>query len=1129
MATVDTSANPINNRYVLLSHLGQGGMGTVYRAFDRLTGDTVALKRVLVNPDMLQYNSRASNTDLRLSLAHEFQTLASMRHPHIVDVLDYGFDASGQPFFTMELLTQAQSLIEAGRKQSVAVKINLMLQLLYALAYLHRRKLLHRDLKPENVLVTQGKVKVVDFGLAVELHHIQNPVGTVAYMAPEVLRGDIISVESDLYAVGIMAYQLFTGDHPYPITSPLMQLINDILYLKPDVSDIELPFRPIIERLLAKNPADRYASAEALIEAIQTTSNAVPPLETSAIRESYLQAASFIGRDHERQLLAHALEHLLDEGRGSAWLIGGESGIGKSRLMDEIRTLALVKGIIVAHGQGVHRGGLPFQLWRDILPRLLLTVEVSDFEASILKAIVPDIARLVDRPIPDAPELLGTGGIERLIFIIGEIIERQPHPLLILLEDLQWAAESLLPLRYLVGKTKQMPVMLVGNYRDDERPNLPSELQGMRVLKLERLTPSEIAQLSLSMLGVSGTQPAILDFLQKETEGNVFFLVEVVRALAESAGDLHNIATMTLPSRVVTGGVQAVIQRRLAQIPSNYQPLLRLAAVAGRQLDLGVLQTALFSIYRLEQMPIDLAAGNLDLFLATCINAAVLDIRGERWRFAHDKLREALLVEIPDAERRQLHHSIAEAIEQTHPHDLPLYAEELAEHWCRAEQPQHQIPYTLLAANRLLNNNAVYERAQELLEQALPIIEQEGNPSDILRSLQLMGDIHQKRGNYDQAHAFYNRYHQAAQQTGNLTEESKALTGLAAVYWRQGLNKEAEGYAEQSYHLAQQSSDLQTLAQSLNSLVNVAYRLGDYQRTIDYGRQALNYYQQLGDQRGVGDILNSIGGIFALQGRYADARKCHLQSLQIKREIGDRRGVSSSLVNLGYVEFDLGNYDVALGYFTQSHNIRQAIGEPWAISHTLYTLGMVARRQGQFSLALQYHEESLGIRRELGNRRGIAESLNELGALAYDQGHYQEAHQHWEEALSFGTAVDDGLTKTVTQMGLIRTYLVFGQTQSAQTLLGESLNHALNANSELLLLQVLTTSALFFHHCNQAYIAALIVGTALHNPITNRENLDELEALLSYLETTEADTLQHGHTTSIHDLAREIYARLVTC
>src|SRR5215207_1515205 len=180
----------VSKRYLLHQPIGAGNMGTVYEATDRLTARPIALKRVVTAPDpSVPEDERTNfNMDLRLALAHEFKMLASLRHPHIISVLDYGFDESQQPYFTMELLSGAQTLLVAGRGKPLELQVTLLHQVLQALSYLHRRGVLHRDLKPANVLVppNTSAIKLLDFGLASFGVQIRNDseslVGTLSYM-----------------------------------------------------------------------------------------------------------------------------------------------------------------------------------------------------------------------------------------------------------------------------------------------------------------------------------------------------------------------------------------------------------------------------------------------------------------------------------------------------------------------------------------------------------------------------------------------------------------------------------------------------------------------------------------------------------------------------------------------------------------------------------------------------------------------------------------------------------------------------------------------------------------------------------------------------------------------------------
>ncbi|HRF97665.1 MAG TPA: protein kinase, partial [Aggregatilineales bacterium] len=138
-------------RYQLKEILGTGGMGTVYRAYDRLTAHDVALKNVTIGQNDLMFTSKPSTSDVRLALAREFKTLANLRHPNIISVLDYGFDINRTPFYTMDLLEDMQTFDRACDDKPIAYVAELIIQILQALSYLHRRGAVHRDLKPSNI------------------------------------------------------------------------------------------------------------------------------------------------------------------------------------------------------------------------------------------------------------------------------------------------------------------------------------------------------------------------------------------------------------------------------------------------------------------------------------------------------------------------------------------------------------------------------------------------------------------------------------------------------------------------------------------------------------------------------------------------------------------------------------------------------------------------------------------------------------------------------------------------------------------------------------------------------------------------------------------------------------------
>ena len=703
----DAGPRRITPRYDLINQLGEGGMWSVYRVLDRLTGSIVTLKKLNVSgsgavaPD---------GPDNRVTLAQEFKFLASLQHPNIINVLDYGFDEDLEPFFTMDLRENARTIIEAGAGQPLSLCIELLVQLLRALSYLHRHGIIHRDLKPENIVVEDGQVKVLDLGVSLLTKNAQDEArmlaGTYTHMAPEMWRGEAPSVRTDLFAVGLIAFELLTGAYPFPTDDP-QSLRRGILEvdLPRSGDEIEPRLHDILKRLLARRPEDRFGDAAEVVAALSAALDQPLAAETVSTRESFLQAAPFVGRTSELEQLWEVVQRAID-GAGGAWLVGGESGVGKSRLLDEFRIRALVEGVVVVRGQARSQGGDPYHAWREVISSLVLRIDLGDSDAGVLRAIVPDMAKLLDRPIPDPPHLDAASAHSRLLFAVEEVFRRQPGPALILLEDLQWVgSESLELWSWLAGTLEALPVALVGSYRSDESPDLPDGFEASGAIQLPRLDRDEIRSLAESIIGDSARHREVVELVERETEGNPFFIVEVMRALAEHSGHLTQIGQEGLPERVLAGGLQRVVRRRIEKVPAGALAVLETAAVIGREIDPPLLRAIHPEL-------------DLDAWASSCVQSAVLEHRDRRWRFAHDKLREQLLGDLSEGERNEHHRDVASALERERPEQVTA----LAHHWHQGGVPEKEMHYAEQAGALALQSGACseaigyFERALGLLE-----------------------------------------------------------------------------------------------------------------------------------------------------------------------------------------------------------------------------------------------------------------------------------------------------------------------------------------------------------------------------------------------------------------------------
>jgi predicted ATPase len=999
----DLMGTVIGNRYRILGKLGEGGMGVVYQAVDRLNRQPVALKRVIAVIESSETPSQAepSTTATRVALANEFQMLASLHHPHIIQVLDYGFDDERHPYFTMNLLQKSRPITAAVQDKPDKDKIRLLVQVLQALAYLHQHGIVHRDLKPDNALVTEeGEVKLLDFGLAVlrdQQKQINDEIaGTVAYMAPEIFYGVPPSTLSDLYAVGVMAYELFAGRHPFDVTTG-GKLVNDILYapVDADMLDVDDHTKAVLKRLLEKSPDRRYSDAYSVITELTKATGQAIPLETKAIRESFLQAARFVGREEQIALLDAALTQVMN-GAGSAWLIGGESGAGKSRLLDELRTRALVRGALVLNGQGVAGGGVSYQLWREPLRRLALSTQLNETDAAVLAQIVPDIGELLERAIPPAPELEGQTGQERLISTITKLFYPAQQPIVLILEDLQWAEESLTVLESLLPTINTLPLLIIGSYRNDERPDLPERLPGMQVIKLERLSEASIAALAVSMLGDTGGQPEVLELLKRETEGNVFFLVEVVRALIEQAGSRSAVGAMPLPRQVFAGGIQQVVENRLQRMPAYARPLLNIAAVAGRLIDLNLLRALADGI-------------NLDEWLTLCSNLAVVDVMDERWRFAHDKLREGILSSIPADERKQLHWRVAAALETVYADTKEEYAAIIADHYEAAGEWSQTLDWSLRAGKHAETTFApvmaitYYRKALALrLQQA------DRQPAPLMRPVEIyerLGELLNWQARYVEAVEAFTAMRTIAEASGDVKTQAGAWYGIARTQTYQGNMRDALESASRSEELARSAGDRLQLAQALWMKGWIFFRLGELQMARTLAEEVLALVDELDMESLKGNSLNLLGAIHIQSGFHLQALDYFQGALEIFQKLGDRLRSMTIINNLGWLAETRGDYRTAFSRYQDALSIARATGHRDAEMVYLSNLGGAQVMLGDYTAA----EINLRQVIDMAGTAGLgvlSETYRMLAEACLPQGKVNDALHAARQALAHGQQVE---------------------------------------------------------------------------------------------------------------------------
>ena len=265
--------NVIANRYEVIQHIGQGGMADVFRAVDTILNREVAIK--ILRSDL------STDAVSILRFEREAQAATALAHPNIVEVYDVG-DYKGHHYIVMEYV-RGQTLKQVIRNRGpllIEEAVDIMMQLCSAVAEAHSRGIIHRDIKPQNVIIkADGMIKILDFGIAtakgsMQLTQANNVMGSVHYLAPELAKGETASPQSDIYAMGIVLFEMLAKDVPFKAEQAVQVALKQLRDPFPDIRQINVmvpqSVANIITRATAKRPEQRYRSADEMLMDLKT-------------------------------------------------------------------------------------------------------------------------------------------------------------------------------------------------------------------------------------------------------------------------------------------------------------------------------------------------------------------------------------------------------------------------------------------------------------------------------------------------------------------------------------------------------------------------------------------------------------------------------------------------------------------------------------------------------------------------------------------------------------------------------------------------------------------------------------------------------------------------------------------